>query len=521
MSLIAWSWIFLFVYIGIMLTLGVVAKSMIRNADDFATARGSYGPYFLALAFAASTASGSTFLGSPALAYEWGIPGAMATFIFPLGVYTGIFISMRLIATAGNRFGNRSIPEYLGDRYQSEGIRVLVSLLSLVLLFYLAGQLVSGVVMFQIVLGLEAEWALIITTVVLLIYVVLGGAHADILTDGVQGFMMLVLAVVVIVLFAMGYGVAGGFCGMIDNLRAQDENLVAWFNTSTPLFHSWWSFVAIILAHIPLGLLPHLGNKLWALKDTGGQMLFVKLAFTFTVTLALLASGGLLARAVFGDALYNEGSNPNQALPLLFLEFFPTWLAALVGVGVLSAIMSTADGLVISSSQVIANDLYRRTIAPRISPDLSEADLDRRVLLISRVATIVVLLLCMGMAWTLMKVNISLIIWIGIGGMMAAFAGPLVMGALWKGVTRHGAYAGLLGGFCTFIILHTRLLNPDWFAPALLHNVVAWLHAEGVSPFSCAAIGEFVGVTCTVIVSKLTKPLPESHIRDMFGDETA
>ncbi|NLS95662.1 MAG: sodium:solute symporter family protein [Planctomycetaceae bacterium] len=519
MSLIAWSWLFLLVYIGVMLALGFVAKSMIRNADDFATARGSYGPYFLALAFAASTASGSTFLGSPALAYEWGIPGAMATFIFPLGVYTGIFISMRLIATAGNRFGNRSIPEYLGDRYQSEGIRVLVSLLSLVLLFYLAGQLVSGVVMFQIMLGLEAEWALIITTVVLLIYVVLGGAHADILTDGAQGLMMLVLAVAVIVLFAIGYGVQGGFCGMIDNLRAQDEHLVAWVNTSTPLFRSWWSFVAIVLAHIPLGLLPHLGNKLWALKDTGGQMLFVKLAFTFTVTLALLASGGLLARAVFGDALYNEGSNPNEALPLLFIKFFPTWLAALVGVGVLSAIMSTADGLVISSSQVIANDLYRRTIAPRMSPTLSEGDLDRRVLLISRVATVVVLLLCMGMAWTLIKVNISLIIWIGIGGMMAAFAGPLVVGALWKGVTRRGAYAGLLGGFCTFIILHTKTLNPDWFAPELLHKVVTWLHEEGVSPFSCAAMGEFVGVTCTVVVSKLTKPLPESHIRGMFDDE--
>ena len=94
---------------------------------------------------------------------------------------------MRLIATAGNRFGNRSIPEYLGDRYQSEAIRIMVSILSLVLFFYLAGQLVSGVVMFEIMLGLDSDWALIITTVVLLTYVVLGGAHADILTDGAQG----------------------------------------------------------------------------------------------------------------------------------------------------------------------------------------------------------------------------------------------------------------------------------------------------------------------------------------------
>ena len=214
-----------------------------------------------------------------------------------------------------------------------------------------------------------------------------------------------------------------------------------------------------------------------------------------------------------------EGSNPNEALPLLFIKFFPTWLAALVGVGVLSAIMSTADGLVISSSQVIANDLYRRTIAPRMNPNLSEAALDRRVLLISRVATIVVLLLCMGMAWTLMKVNVSPHHLDRHRWHDGGFCGAAGHGALWKGVTRQGAYAGLLGGFCTFVILHMRMLNPDWFTPALLHNVVTWLHQEGVSPFSCAAMGEFVGVTCTVIVSKLTRPLPESHIRDIFGDE--
>jgi SSS family transporter len=521
MSLIAWSWIFLVVYVGLMLVFGLIGKRKIQHADDFATARGSYGPIFLALAFAASTASGATFLGSPALSYEWGFPANWGNFLYPMGVYFGILISMRLIATSGNRFGNRSIPEYLGDRYQSEGIRVLVSVMSLVLFFYLAGQLVSGLVMFEIMLGLDAEWALIITTVVLLIYVVLGGAHADILTDGVQGFMMLALAVVVIIFFVIGYGIDGGFSGMVDNLQSQDENLVAPLNPSTPLYHSWWSIVAVLFAHIPLGLLPHLGNKLWALKDSGGQMQFVKLAFTFGLTLGMLGLGGLLARAVLGDALYAEGANPNASLPLLFIELFPTWLAALIGIGVLSAIMSTADGLVVSSSQVIANDLYRRTIAPRTHPNLTEDQLDQRVLLISRVATVVVLLLCMGMAWALIEVNIALIIWIGTGGMMAAFAGPLVVGALWKGVTRYGAYAGLVGGFGTFIVLHTQLLDPAWFGSGMLHGAVSWLYEEGPNPFSCAAMGEFVGIACTVAVSKLTQPLPDEHIRGMFGSEAA
>ena len=164
MTLITWSWIFLVLYIGAMIGIGLFAQRKIQHADDFATARGGYGPFFLALAFAASTASGATFLGSPALSYEWGLAANWGNFLYPLGVYCGILISMRLIATAGNRFGNRSIPEYLGDRYQSEAIRIMVSILSLVLFFYLAGQLVSGVVMFEIMLGLDSDWACLLYT---------------------------------------------------------------------------------------------------------------------------------------------------------------------------------------------------------------------------------------------------------------------------------------------------------------------------------------------------------------------
>ena len=518
MDLATWSWIFMVVYISGMLAIGVIGQRRVKHADDFATARGSYGPIFLAFAFAATTASGATFLGGPGLGYQWGFASQWGNFLSPIGVYFGVLISMRLIATTGNKFGNRSIPEFLGDRYQSEGIRIMVSIFSLVLFFYLAGQLVSGLVMFEIFLGLSPFWALLITTTVLLFYVVLGGAHADILTDGVQGVMMLILAIVVIVLALTGFGVDGGLSGLIDRLETQNSNLVQPLNPESALTHSWWSIIAVLFAHIPLGLLPHLGNKLWALKGVGDQRTFIKLAFLFGLTLGMMGLGGLLARALLGDALLLEGANPNQALPLVFIELFPTWLAALIGVGILAAIMSTADGLVVSSSQIVANDLYRRSIAPRLRKTPSEDQLDQQVLTISRVTTVVVLVIAMGLAWTLMETNIALIVWIGTGGMMAAFAGPLVVGALWRGVTRAGAYTGLASGFVTFLILHTQLLDPSWFGSGWLHGAVVWLHGEGPNPFSCAAMGEAVSVSLTFLVSRSTQPLPQSHLEDMFTE---
>ena len=115
-----------------------------------------------------------------------------------------------------------------------------------------------------------------------------------------------------------------------------------------------------------------------------------------------------------------------------------------------------------------------------------------------------------------MDVNVSLIVWIGVGGMMAAFAGPLVMGALWSGVTLKGAYAGLLGGFSVFIVLHAQLLEPHWFTAVGLEGAVTWLRGEGPNPYSCAVMGEIVSLVLTFVVSKCTQPLDKQHLEQLF-----
>ncbi len=516
MDLIGWSWVFLVFYIGLMVAFGIWGRIRVRNADDFATARRSYGPIFLAFAFAATTASGATFIGFPGIVYETGFAAIWSAFLYPLGVYVGVWVCMRVVGNSGHRFGNRSIPEYLGSRYRSDAVRTMVSIFSLLLFFYLAGQLVSGIVMFELMLGISPEWALATTAAVLMTYVVLGGAHADILTDGVQGFIMVAIGAALVVMFLTGFGVDGGYSGMVDNLRSQDPKLVGWLNADSVLYHSWWSIAAVLLAHIPLGMLPHIGNKVWALKSAGERRRFIKLALTFGMILGMLGLGGLLARAILGDALLQPGESSNNALALLFIELFPAWLAALLGVGILAAVMSTADGLVVSSSQIVANDLYRLSYIPRYAPHLDEATVDKRVLAISRISTVLIMLFCTALAWALVDRNVALIVWIGTGGMMAAFAGPLVVGAVWRGVTRAGAFSGLIGGVTVFSILHSGVIDPQWFGPGAIRDAAAWLQREAPNPWSCAAMGEIVSVTLTWAVSKLTRPLPEEHLRSLF-----
>tara|TARA_A100001037_G_scaffold261995_1_gene251328 strand:+ start:858 stop:2432 length:1575 start_codon:yes stop_codon:yes gene_type:complete len=517
MDLIQWSWLFLAIYIAGMVLFGFIGRRRIKGADDFATARGSYGPIFLAFAFAATTASGATFVGFPGIAYEAGFAAIWSVFLYPIGVYLGVLVCLRVVSRGGEVFGSRSIPEYLGTRYQSDWVRVLVSVFSLLLFFYLAGQLVSGIVMFEIMLGVTPSMALGVTAAILIVYVVLGGAHADILTDGVQGFIMVIIAVGVLAMFLVGFSIDGGLSGLSSNLKSQDPNLVGWLNTNDVRYHSWWSVIAILLAHIPLGMLPHIGNKLWALKEPRQRRRFLTLAFTFGLILGMLGLGGLLARAILGDTLLQPDMGSNMALSMLFVELFPSWLAALLGIGILAAVMSTADGLVVSSSQILANDLYRCTYVPLFSSGLSEDQVDKNVLRISRIGTVVIMILCTMMAWLLMDTNVALIVWIGTGGMMAAFAGPLVMGSIWRGVTTSGAVAGLISGVTVFSITHAAIISPDWFSSPLLKGIAEWLQTEAPNPWSCAAMGEIASILFTWLVSLASKPIPAEHLDKMFG----
>lgn len=516
--LIFWGWTFLVLYIGLMLLFGFIGMRRVEDSDDFATARGSYGPLFLAFAMTATTASGATFLGLPALAYKSGLSVLWYAFVYPLGVYIGVLVCLHAIRRAGASFGSRSMPEYLGDRFDSDALRILAAIFSMMLLFYLAGQLLAGAVMFTSMLGLETFPALCVTAVVLMFYIALGGAHADILTDGVQGALMLLLAIVVLWMFLTGFQIDGGFGGMLDQLEAIDPDLVAPMHPTHPLFNSVWDLFAIFVAHLPLGLLPHIGNKLWALKDNRDQAKFITYSFAFGMILPAITCGGILARVLLGDSLFEDGMNPNQAIPELFIATLPSWIAALIGAGVLAAVMSTADGLVVSTAQIFANDIYRRTLAPRWGEGKDDEHVDRVALKISRIATVLVLVGAVALAWNTRDKNVALLVWIGVGGMMAASAAPMFLGVLWRRATKEGSITGFVVGGAAFSILHSGSIPVEWFSGGMLDVVMTWLDSQSNNPFACATLGAGISIASMVIVSLLTTPPTDEHLKRVFGD---
>ena len=262
--------------------------------------------------------------------------------------------------------------------------------------------------------------------------------------------------------------------------------------------------------------MPHVGNKLWALKNEADRTKFIQISFVFGLILPCMAFGGMLARGVFGDDLFATNAGANNAVPVLFIELFPTWLAALLGVGILAAIMSTADGLVIAMSQVVANDLYRLTFAPKFHGAKSKEDIDRITLLISRIATVLVLAASVALAFATQNMNISLLVALGFGGLSAALWGPLVLGVFWRGLTATGGIAGFVCGGVTFIVIASGFVSASGVEGSALHAVTAWLERQTPNAFSVGALGGLVCIIVAVIVSKLTQPLTEEHLKKVF-----
>jgi len=352
---------------------------------------------------------------------------------------------------------------------------------------------VAAATAFQIVLGVDYRVGVIITVITIGIYITIGGSHADILTDAFQGGLMLLIALLITVMFFLGTGTeAGGAAGINTAIEKQDPGLT-WDNYFSPgdqIFGNIWLVMLMFIAHIPFAMNPHIGNKAFALKDSAQLRKFLMMAIPIGSILGFPALGGLHARALIGTDL-----RPDAAIPALFVELFPPALAGFLGIAILSAIISTADGLFVSIAVIFSNDLYLKTFSHKIHPNKSTAEIEKIALNISRVATILTVFVALWLAWNPPEF-LAVLLWIGVGGIMSGAAGPLVIGSIWRRSTKAGAISSFLTGVISYAFF--------------------WIIVEWQNPFGAAGICVILGSVVMVVVSLFTKPMPKDKVNAIF-----
>ena len=500
-----WGWAWVAVFLALFIGIGVWGMRKTSNDEDFAVARGAYGPVTLAFAFAATIASGATFMSLPGMAYSKGFASLWYPATYPIAIYVGMILAIKLIKRAGDKFRSNSLPEFMGQRYNSNFLRIGFALVSMLLVYYIAAQIVAAATIFEVLLGLNYQHGILASVAVIALYITMGGTHADIMTDGIQGVMMVLIGLIIGVIFFLGVGFEGTGPSLINDALVKQDPSLGWdnyFREGDVLFGSFWLISLIFIAHIPFAMNPHIGKLAFALNDPKQIRTFLLIAIPVGSILGFTVLGGLHARALFGPE-FGDVIRPDQAIPVLFTQLFPPFLAGLLGVGVLSAIMSTSDGLFISIAVIFSNDLYKKTFAPVIHKNKSKEQVEQIALNISRVAIVLIGVVACWLAWNPPQF-LAVLLWMGVGGILAGATGPLLIGSLWKGATKTGAIASFLVGVISFGlgIVYCFVLKEVPFK----------------NPFAVAGTCIIIAAVTMIVVSLFTKKLPQEHVDDMFGE---
>lgn len=482
------AWLVL--YLLVIVAIGAWSVTRTRTQRDFFLAGQRLGLLVTGVTTMSAAFSGFVFLGGPGLMYR---DGALALFIcVPIGVTPALLgwlvaVRLRLFAEAEDVL---TLPDVLGRRYGSRSAAAGAAVAILCgSIGYLAAQLLALGVLLQVLLGWSLTLGVGIGLAVILAYSVAGGMVAGVWTDFAQGLLMLVAAVGV---FAVSLARVGGFESMMRSIASSEAFGSEFF---APLRSDSALAGASLYLVFSIGTLaqPQILHKLMMVRDVDRlRWLPLVLGGSQAACLVVWLGLGVAVPAAVARGLMAPVTAFDQAVPTFLLQVAPRALTALVLVGIVAAIMSTADSFLNLAAGALRRDL------PRAMGRRSSGSDDRVAVRRLRWAT-----LWIGLAAGAMAVGygdlIALLGTFAFGIFAAGLVPAVVVGLNWPRATARAATASIWVGIVAAVVLElVRRRGPAlWVALGL---------PEGLVP---AALALLLSLATLFVLTWLERRSPE------------
>ncbi|MDR1603489.1 MAG: sodium:solute symporter family protein [Gracilibacteraceae bacterium] len=448
-----WMYVFLVIFVGALVTIGIVASRQTKNEDDYAMARNAFPWYAVAFTMMASTASGLSFLGSAGMCYTFGWP----TMWYLIGYPFAMWITISCYGNYGqrlNRMGVRSLSEYGGKRFNSEALRLLMAFCCLSLTFSLASQFTAVSTLLEIAFSLPYALGLIVAAALVMAYITLGGARADYMANTLQGAVMVVAAILCTVLFFIKIDEYGGFeqfaRTMFDLNPAWSPAQLFTPSEVTTQYDSGFAISFVVLSHVGYAFMPFVSLRVAAL-DKIERMPKLLL---FGSAIAMLCAVGSALPGLIGRLDIPDAPRADMINPLMFVKNFPEWMAAFLVIGVFAAIISTAAGMFLGMAQAIGNDLYRLFIAKKLKHTGDKLEKINKYVV--RLSLLCIAAVCVLMVWVPPDF-LTLFGWIG-NGINVAILAPVLIGSLvYRKASRNGVLLATLLNLILYAIFYFKL----------------------------------------------------------------
>lgn len=435
-------------YKAILLLIGFWSQQRTKSTTDYFLGGRNLGPVVAAISYGASSASAWTLLGMSGVAYVLGLPSIWIA----AGAIAGcavawIWIAPRLMRHTRSR-DQLTLTEFLAEdpTQDTQGktttvARIASAVILLSFIFYIAAQFQGSATTFSAVFNLPLAESLILGATIITVYTFLGGFWAASITDTLQGGLMFVAA---ILLPTTAFVHLGGWeavqaSGMFDraNLTLTGKN-------------TGLAAVGFILGSLAVGIgtlgQPHLLNRFMALRDDRALKTAQLLAIGW-ITLIFLC---MFALGILGRIILPDLADPEALFFQLSERLLHPVVAALLLAAVLSAIMSTADSMLLVVASTISHDLKLQRLLPG------------RELLLSRLSMTAVAVLAVLVALFLPATIFERVLfaWIAIG---SAF-GPTVLARLaGLHLSTRSVANSIVTGFVLAVTLYLLPNTPgDW-----------------------------------------------------------
>ena len=454
--------------------------------EDFFLGGRTLGFFFLLAATWSTLFSAFTYIGLPGAYYRNGISffGIAGNVLFnSLCIYV---IGTRMWAV-GHKFGFINATDLFAERYKSNWVCIIAVLISVAsLLPYLglqirgAGLTLQGATNGTITFGL----GLIYITIVVLVYVLLGGFRSVIYNDVVQACIMLVGLIVAMFLIAGKVG--GGLGGVVAKAAAADPRLLEF---PGPL--GIWSPAMVLTTAMVIGFggfsWPQISQRMYATKSL---KTIKSLALVFPIA-ALFVNIPPIFIGLAGRVQYPNLQNTDLIFPMMMNHLLPPVIAIIILLAIMSAIMSTVSGMILSVTSILVRDVWVRFFDPAAA---TEARINR----ISRVMLVAVVAGALAFVFWGPKTLVGLLINAS-GPIMMQVLVVLAGGLYWKRATKEGAIVSMVFSEIFLILLWTKVIVMPIKG---IHNGV-W--------------AMILGVILYIVVSLLTKPVSKEVVDKFFN----
>ena len=473
----------LVLYLGIMAFIGWYAGRKTNNIGDFFVLSGKAGVVVSGIAYFSTQFSMGTFLGTPGTIYGVGyagmaisVPGAVFCMILP-----ALLIGRKLI-TLGHKYGFLTMADYLTDRYHSKNMSGVLGVMMLFFLVPMMGaQIIGAGVIVHVFTGLP-EWVGVVGMgIIVILYCMTGGMKGAMMTDVIQGSLMIATAVVnFIVSIVMG----GCFSNINHTLQSMNEAYLTFPGANGYMPWTYYISNIVLWSFFTMGQ-PHLFTKFFAMKDHKTMFKAILLG-----TAGMFFSATLIEWAgVNGIASIQNIEKADQIIPMILQRGMNPFLASIFIAGIVAAGMSTIDGILVTTTGAVTRDIYQKIINKNAT--------DEAVMSLSKVVTVIIgiVVICFGVFQPGSIFEINLFAFSG----MAIFVVPILFGIYWKKATAKGAIASVIVGIISLLLF---TLNPSVKALAMGFHAL----------FPTTIIASIV----MIVVSKFTETPPQETIDRHF-----